>query len=198
MDRKLSSKGFTLAEVLLALAILGVIAVFTIPKVLISQQNSKKAAIMKEAISMMAQLTWEGTVTGELRPDTAADYYFSKINAVKACYDDPDGNSCWKTSQPAVGGTIESWQSAYILHNGAQIGGIQNSSAANPYWFFILDWNGEAGPNVEGDDQIMLGINFVDGGAPPYGYTGPSKKGTISPLDGYPVSQKMYEQLFGS
>lgn len=191
-----NAHGFTLAELLIALAILGIIAVFAIPKALTVQQDSRKKAILKEAIATMSQLTWEGVQSGELKPDTAADYYFAKINAVKACYDDPDAKGCWKTSQPAIGGTIESWQSAYVLHSGAQIEGIQNSSAANLYWYFIVDWNGEAGPNSKGDDQIMLGINFADGAAPPYGYTGPSKKGTISPLDGFPVSQAFYESLF--
>lgn len=48
------SKGFTLAELLIALAILGVIATFTIPKVLSSQQDSKNSAIAQEAAGMIA------------------------------------------------------------------------------------------------------------------------------------------------
>jgi prepilin-type N-terminal cleavage/methylation domain-containing protein len=46
-------KGFTLAELLIALAILGVIATFTIPKVITAQQNSTYNAKAKEAISMV-------------------------------------------------------------------------------------------------------------------------------------------------
>ena len=46
--------GFTLAELLIALAILGVIAAFTIPKVLLASESEKYNAIAKEAASMMS------------------------------------------------------------------------------------------------------------------------------------------------
>lgn len=46
--------GFTLAELLISLAILGVIATFTIPKILVAQQNSANAAKAKEVAAMVA------------------------------------------------------------------------------------------------------------------------------------------------
>ncbi len=46
--------GFTLAELLISLAILGVIATFTIPKILSAQQNSSYNAAAKEAASTIA------------------------------------------------------------------------------------------------------------------------------------------------
>ena len=49
------SRAFTLAELLIALAILGVIATFTIPKVLSSQQISQKNALAKEYAGMISQ-----------------------------------------------------------------------------------------------------------------------------------------------
>jgi prepilin-type N-terminal cleavage/methylation domain-containing protein len=47
-------RAFTLSELLIALAILGVIAVFTIPKVLQSQQSTKSKSIMKETAGMVS------------------------------------------------------------------------------------------------------------------------------------------------
>ena len=49
-----SNPGFTLAELLIALAILGVIATFTIPKILSSQQNGQKNAAAKEVAAMLS------------------------------------------------------------------------------------------------------------------------------------------------
>ena len=48
------SYGFTLAELLVALLILGEIATFTIPKILSSQQNGTFKARSKEAASMLS------------------------------------------------------------------------------------------------------------------------------------------------
>lgn len=47
--------GFTLAELLIALAMLGVIATFTIPKVLNAQQDASFSAIAKEAAAMVSE-----------------------------------------------------------------------------------------------------------------------------------------------
>jgi prepilin-type N-terminal cleavage/methylation domain-containing protein len=49
-----SALGFTLAEILIALAILGVIATFTVPKILVAQQNTSDNAKAKEAATMIS------------------------------------------------------------------------------------------------------------------------------------------------
>ena len=51
----MKQRAFTLAELLIALVILGVIATFTIPKVLTSQQDSRFNSIAKEATGMVSQ-----------------------------------------------------------------------------------------------------------------------------------------------
>src|SRR5690349_7432884 len=50
-----AESGFTLAELLISLAILGVIATFTIPKILQAQQNQQYNAVAKEAAGTITQ-----------------------------------------------------------------------------------------------------------------------------------------------
>ena len=56
--------GFTLAEVLIALALLGVVAAFAIPKILINTQSSQKASTFKEAIATVDQLFRQPYMSG--------------------------------------------------------------------------------------------------------------------------------------
>lgn len=51
--RTQTKTGFTLAELLIALAILGVIAVWTIPKLLVTQQNQQYKATAREIMGMV-------------------------------------------------------------------------------------------------------------------------------------------------
>ncbi len=60
-------RGFTLAELLIALAILGVIATFTIPKILSSQRNVAYSSNAKDVVAMVSnafmQYQQQNTVT---------------------------------------------------------------------------------------------------------------------------------------
>ena len=63
-------KGFTLAELLIALAILGVIATFTIPKILSAQQDGRNNAIAKEDLAAFAQAFQQYQLSGSLTANT--------------------------------------------------------------------------------------------------------------------------------
>jgi prepilin-type N-terminal cleavage/methylation domain-containing protein len=116
-----SQLAFTLAELLISLLILGVIATFTIPKILSASQNNQKNAIFKESISTLAGALDMGLKTGDLDPITNGDTYFlTHINAVTVCNSNSSTQGCWNTT---IQGTPSSEynEPGLILHNGAYV-----------------------------------------------------------------------------
>ncbi len=106
--------GFTLAELLIALAILGVIATFTIPKILVAQQAQQNKAVVKEAIGMVSaayqQAQLAGVVNSNTRLSDLLPYMnYSKLDTALVVDSIPGwaGDTC-SGSRPCI-----------ILHNGA-------------------------------------------------------------------------------
>ncbi len=78
-----SFPGFTLAELLIALMILGVIATFTIPKVLQAKQNVQNNSAAKEAMATIAQAFQEARRNGRLQVTTKPSDLMQYMNYVK-------------------------------------------------------------------------------------------------------------------
>jgi prepilin-type N-terminal cleavage/methylation domain-containing protein len=114
---KSAGAGFTLAELLISLAILGVIATFTIPKVLQAQQNSAYNSAAKETIAMISAAYQQYQLTGQVSASTTPGDLLPYINYLKI-----DASSSTKLdSLPPWGNTdcasIGS-QQCVLLHNG--------------------------------------------------------------------------------
>lgn len=175
------NKAFTLAELLIALSILGVIAIFTIPKLLQNQQDSRRIAVFKETLATISNLNdlmmKDGSIT-----TVAAEKAFVKdhLNYAQRCATQPDAEGCWNV--PDGFGTAGN-ADGYILHNGATITSFNGSGLPN-YESLGIDWNGPAnGPNQEGNDIIYFKICWGSGGCGAYtngGPTGPGSMGTYS------------------
>ena len=83
-----AAKAFTLAELLISLAILGVIATFAIPKVLSSQQDGKYNAIGKEIAGALSQAYQQRKLEGLLTVnDDSRDLVGNYFNYVKRVTD---------------------------------------------------------------------------------------------------------------
>lgn len=76
-------KGFTLSELLIALAILGVIAVFTIPKVLQAQQGSAFKSAVKEVAGTVTQAESAAQLAGTLSQNSTFGDLTPYLNYVK-------------------------------------------------------------------------------------------------------------------
>lgn len=74
--------GFTLAELLIALAILGVIATFTIPKIISAQQNGASNAKAKETTAMVSGAFQQYLMNNTLSASTTSGAITPYINYV--------------------------------------------------------------------------------------------------------------------
>ncbi len=75
--------GFNLADLLISLAILGVIATFTIPKIVISQQNTSYKANAKQLIGALATAYQQHKFLGRASASTRPSDLFQYLNHIK-------------------------------------------------------------------------------------------------------------------
>lgn len=183
----LIAKGFTLAELLIALGILGVIATFTIPKILISQNGAKRVAVFKEVIATLNVVLQQGRLEGVVTDSNLGTYYLNHLNAIKICSTNAVSQGCWS---PDVT-DIASQQAApgVTLANGAFIAGLDDASSGTGADTIIIDWNGMDEPNVQGEDVMVIRA-FLDDTSTT------DRVGTVRGDSSYPTSLTMFRQIF--
>lgn len=158
----MNNKAFTLAELLIALAILGVIATFTIPKVLVSQQDQKNNAIAKEAASAVSvaldsyrqsNTVTSGTGVSDLTP------YFNYVRITTGQIDQIPGSGMRDCSLNS--------DICFVLHNGAVINfpsnntfsGTADTNAIN----FYVDPDGQYGGSTTGSSKSVMFFLYPNG-----------------------------------
>lgn len=154
------AKGFTLAELLIALAILGEIATFTIPKIIASQQNGQRNAQMKETVATIAaayqQAQLSGIVTSSTRLQHLTPYMNYASVDTSATIDDHVGFG----SLSCNGGVP-----CYRLHSGALLmdrAGFGGTATTNAM-VMHLDMEGNYSGSTTGSGKSVQIILFYNG-----------------------------------
>lgn len=148
-------KGFTLAELLIALAILGVIATFAIPKILQAQADQHKKAVIKEIYSALSDGFYQGYSSGEMTETNVETYMTARLNYIRRCAQS-ETEGCWAGSSFSDSDFV-----GYLFSNGVAVVGFDNGLSGSYEEWVYLDWDGPAnGNNAMGDDQISLRFAF--------------------------------------
>lgn len=179
-----SKQGFTLAELLISLAILGVIATFSIPKILSAQQNRQYNAIAHENIATVAAAYQILQLNGQLTANTTAGAFTPYINYISAVSD----SSLVIDSVPTLTTTTCNGTTYYCLkmHNGsvlayrsASFGGTATTNG----FFFFTDPDGKVTDGTtNGPGKGMSVFIYYNGRMTDEGNLLP---GTTSSLSGY-------------
>lgn len=113
-------KGFTLAEVLVTLVIIGVVAAITVPTVIANQQEVEKEARVKKAYGTIANaMTMVKAQGGDYIFDVSSDedlnlmrnwfdtYFKPYVNVMKTCY---NTKGCWTDGDTkSLNGSVARW-----------------------------------------------------------------------------------------
>jgi prepilin-type N-terminal cleavage/methylation domain-containing protein len=157
ISERSAAKGFTLAELLIALAILGVIATFSIPKILSAQQNEKYNAKAKEAIAMVSEAFQQHQANGLVSANTYGSDLSPYMNYVSV------DTSSIVDNRPAHGLISLACSAAapcLKLHNGAIlhfVGGYFGGTNPLNICTFVLDPDGVYTGNR---DSLMFHIYY--------------------------------------
>lgn len=195
---------FSLAEVLIALALLGVVAAFTIPKVLNSGGDKQKKAVFREVIASLSDIARTGYVKNEIDPTKPADYFLQHLNATQTCLGNSFLEGCFNIPSDDLDVLAARAHKGAVLANGACITGLKNLDdgtntplnwAPGQAAVLTVDWNCARPPNLSGQDQIELYICYGDDASYPYN---PCMSQLGSPLSGGTIRPGKVGPRFGT
>ena len=162
-----NKKGFTLAEILVTLGIIGVIASMTIPNLVQDIQESQWKIAYKKAFGIASQ-AWKlaltnneiairTSTTGNTAHNTNYAAFKSKFNVVKDCNSN-NISECWDMSGEKWGSGLWPITSSPAFIDNSGMAWTMPLGAGD----FLVDTNGFKGPNKYGRDRFNLFPVTVD------------------------------------
>lgn len=166
---------FTLAEVLITLGIIGIVAEMTIPTILQNTQEKEYRVSYKSAYSRLSAAMGMANANGDL---TFCSTWFegtcnqANFNAIKKYFKvakdcGTDSASCWnmsgEKSWQSMGGYPTTVANSFIDASGSAWSNLYSSALTSPE--IIVDTNGFKGPNQYGKDRAIFSFPYVSGNA---------------------------------
>lgn len=163
--------GFTLAELLIALAILGIIATFTIPKIISNQQNGQKLAVTKEMIAMFSEayqqhLQKEGAAASTNFNDLLPYINYIAVDSTSviddynnATFEDCSATTCLKFANGAV-----------VKYSTSTFGGTATKNAI----YITIDPDGQYSGSTTGNGKGIRVFLYYNGRITSNGYILPN------------------------
>ncbi|MBR6164071.1 prepilin-type N-terminal cleavage/methylation domain-containing protein [bacterium] len=172
-------EGFTLAEVLITLVIIGVIAAITVPTLIIKHQKEETVTRLKKVYSTLSQTTYKAVaeygdiktwemmdgVTGEASQYFTKKYMLPYLSIAKDCGLQTT-NECkfeYNNLNGSTGRNIDNSYHRFYLSDGTlvAVNARQNlsSSGHKKMANIFVDINGQKKPNKQGRD--IFGFNYM-------------------------------------
>ena len=170
-------KGFTLAEVLITLGIIGVVAAMTIPTLItnyndrvLETQKTKTRSIFANAFKLM--MANEGVTDLSLAPISScgddSDCYATEFRKVMKVLADVDSTSNdAKTEYSFSNGNSEVWSQdklyTFVLNDGTVVSLENTAGIASGAFSLVVDLNGFKTPNIGAKDlcRYSVGNNAI-------------------------------------
>lgn len=169
-------RGFTLSELLMALTIVGVIAVLTVPTLMTNVQNKLFATQIKNFSAEIEQFAQDQLITHKTRNLFETDFgepskllTDGNFSIVKICTANKSLTDCWKTNATGKNKVTYKFLNGkpinldsgltIILKNGVMCRYRIKTISQNKYAEFLCDINGNDKPNVIGRDDFGFYVN---------------------------------------
>ena len=162
--------GFTLGEILLAVLIVGIVAVLTLPSLIKDTTQKARMSLLKSTIGNISNAVQAVLVKERTNDVTDTDVYKDPQEFLKT-FDAAEAGTPFAASykrlsdsQNAAGVLIPSNsgqnQAAYLLKSGVGLGIVNDSDQSISY--VVIDLTGKDKPNIVGVDYFLLKIDWYD------------------------------------